>query len=291
MAPQHGRNTKQTKMNTTTQKVALITGASSGIGRVTAEQLAARGYKVFLACRSEAKTQPVLVAIAKQTGDSQRALFLPLDLGDLNSVRQCAQKFLSTGLPLHLLINNAGLGGARGMTTSGFEMTFGVCHVGHFLLTKLLLDALKGSTPARIVNVSSTAHLAPKVFSFEDVRQPVRTGTVRDYERAKLANVLFTKELASRLKGTGVSSYAVHPGVVATDIWRSFPKPLAWLAKLFMISEEEGAKTTLYCATDPALGNESGYYYAKCQRAQSSPLADDAVIANRLWEESEQWVA
>ena len=278
-------------MNTNTQKVALITGASSGIGRVTAEQLAARGYKVFLACRSEAKTRPVLEAIARQTGDPQRAVFLPLELGDLNSVRQCARMFLSSGLPLHLLVNNAGLGGARGMTASGFEMTFGVCHVGHFLLTKLLLDALRASAPARIVNVSSTAHLAPKSFSFENVRQPQRTGTVREYQQAKLANVLFTKELASRLNGTGVTSYAVHPGVVATDIWRSLPRSLAWLMKLFMISEEEGAKTTLYCATDPAVANESGYYYAKCRRARSSPVADDAALATRLWVESEQWVA
>jgi dehydrogenase/reductase SDR family protein 13 len=279
------------KMDPKTQKIALITGASSGIGRVTAEQLAVRGYKVFLACRSEVKTRPVLDAITKQTGDSQRAAFLPLELGNLDSVRECARLFLSSGLSLQLLINNAGLAGTRGMTASGFEMTFGVCHVGHFLLTQLLVDTLKASAPARIVNVASVAHLAPKSISFDTVRQPKRTGTIREYEQAKLANVLFSKELARRLIGTGVTSYALHPGVVATDVWRSLPKSLAWLVKLFMISEAEGAKTTLYCATDPALGNESGYYYAKCGRAKSSPVADDVALAKRLWVESEQWVA
>jgi retinol dehydrogenase 12 len=281
----------QRNMNTATQKVALITGASSGIGRVTAEQLAALGFKVFLACRSEAKARPVLDAIAKQTGDPQRAVFLPLELGDLDSVRECARNFLSRDLPLQLLINNAGLAGTRGMTKSGFEMTFGVCHVGHFLLTSLLLDRLKASATARIINVSSKSHLAPKTIAFENVRQPKVTGTIRDYEQAKLANVLFTKELARRLQGTGVTSYALHPGVVATDVWRSLPGPLASMVKLFMISEEEGARTTLYCATDPGLENESGYYYAKSRRAPSSPVADDPVLANRLWDESERWVA
>jgi retinol dehydrogenase-12 len=278
-------------VNTTTKNVALITGASSGIGRVTAVQLAARGYKVFLACRSEVKTQPVLDAIAKQTGDSQRAVFLPLELGDLKSVRECAHNFLLRDLPLQLLINNAGLAGQRGMTASGFELTFGVCHVGHFLLTQLLMDRLKASVPARIINVSSTEHLRAPPISFETVRQPTRRGGLREYAQAKLANVLFTKELARRLHGSGVTSYAVHPGVVSTDVWRALPAPVNWVLKLFMISEEEGAKTTLHCATDPGVANESGDYYANCSRAPHSPVAGDAALAKRLWEESEHWVA
>ena len=273
------------------QKVALITGASSGVGRVTAGELASRGYKVFLACRSKEKTQPVIDAIGKRTGDASRAEFLPLDLGDLDSVRACARDFLARGLPLHLLINNAGLAGARGMTKSGFEVTFGVCHVGHFLLTTLLLDKLKASAPARIVNVSSKAHLRANGFSFEIIRRP-GTGTVLlEYSQAKLANVLFTKELARRLQGTGVTAYALHPGVVATDVWRQIPSVLAWLLKLTMISEEEGAKTTLFCATDPNIASESGQYYDKCKRIPNALLADDAALATRLWEESERWVA
>ena len=272
------------------QKIALITGASSGIGRVTAEELAARGYKVFLACRSEAKTRPIIEAIAKRTGDAQRAEFLPLELGDFKSVRACAEMFLSRNVPLHLLINNAGLAG-RGMTASGFETTFGVCHVGHFLLTQLLLARLKATAPARIVNVASRAHTRAREFSFDMIRKPAKGVSWPQYCQAKLANVLFTKELARRLQDSRVTSYAVHPGVVATDIWRSLPKSLAWFAKLFMISEERGAATTLYCATESSLANESGCYYADCRRTEPTLLAGDAALAQQLWEESERWTS
>jgi dehydrogenase/reductase SDR family protein 13 len=278
-------------VNTPQQKVVLITGASSGIGRVAAEELAARGYKVFLACRSETKTRPIVEAIAKRTGDTDRAVFLPLELGDLKSVRDCAQRFLSFGLPLHILINNAGLAGQRGMTASGFEQTFGVCHVGHFLLTQLLMERLKSSAPARIVNVSSRAHLQAKSFDFEILRRPAVGAGLREYAQSKLANLLFTKELARRLQGAGVNSYALHPGVVATDVWRELPRPLTWLLKQFILSEKEGAKTTLFCATDPTVANESGYYYDKERRASYSPLGDDAELAKTLWNESEQWIA
>jgi dehydrogenase/reductase SDR family protein 13 len=278
-------------MNSSSQQVVLITGASSGIGRVTAEELAARGYKVFLACRSEEKTRPVIDAIVKRTGDADRAVFLPLDLGDLNSVRACAQNFLARGLPLHVLINNAGLAGRRGMTASGFELTFGVCHVGHFLLTQLLMDRLKASAPARIVNVSSKAHLSAKTVDFDLVRQPTVGAGLREYGQSKLANLLFTKELARRLQGTRVTSYALHPGVVATDIWRGLPAPITWLIKRFMLSEAEGAETTLYCTTDPSVANDSGYIYDKKHRAPYSPLGDDASLAKKLWEESERWVS
>jgi retinol dehydrogenase 12 len=276
---------------TQSQRIALITGASSGIGRIAAEELATHGYKVFLACRSKEKTQAVIDAIAQRTGDKERAVFLPLELGDLDSVRRCAQDFLARGLPLHLLINNAGLAGQKGMTKSGFEVTFGVCHVGHFLFTQLLLDRLKTSAPARIVNVSSKAHFRATEFSFDIIRR-AGSGTVfAEYSQAKLANVLFTKELARRFQGTGVTAYALHPGVVATDVWRAIPKPIAWLLKLRMISEAEGAQTTLYCATDPNIANESGHYYDKCQRIANSSLGEDAALAKRLWEESEKWVA
>lgn len=278
-------------MNTPQQKVVLITGASSGIGRVAAEELAVRGYKVFLACRSEAKTRLIIDAITKRTGDADRAVFLPLELGDLKSVRNCAQSFLSSGLLLHILINNAGLAGQRGMTASGFEQTFGVCHVGHFLLTQLLMERLKSSAPARIVNVSSRAHLQAKSFDFEILRRPAAGAGLREYAQAKLANLLFTKELALRLQGVGVTSYALHPGVVATDVWRELPWPLAWLLKRFILSEQEGAKTTLFCATDPTVANDSGHYYDKEQRAPNSTLGDDTALAKKLWDQSEQWIA
>lgn len=272
-------------------KVALVTGANTGIGRVTATQLALRGAHVFLACRSAERTQPVLQDIAQLSDGKARAEFLPLDLGDLASVRACAQQFLARGLPLHILVNNAGLAGARGFTASGFELAFGVCHVGHFLLTELLLDTLKASAPARVVMVASKAHRQARGIDFDAVRRPTATRTgLREYGVAKLANILFAAELARRLHGTGVTTYALHPGVVATDVWRSVPWPLQGLIKRFMLSAEDGAATTLYCATDPAVASQSGLYYDACRAAEPTALARDANLAARLWRETEGWL-
>lgn len=276
-------------MNPSAAKVALVTGANSGIGRVTAVELAKRGYRVFLACRSEEKTRPVLDQIKAAGG---KADFLALDLADLDSVRACAKQFLAQDLPLQLLVCNAGLAGARGTTKQGFEVTFGVCHVGHFLLTQLLLERIKASAPARVVVVSSKGHLRAPGIDFDAVRKATATATgFPEYCVAKLANALFAAELARRLKGTGVTTYALHPGVVATNVWRSVPGPIAWLMKRFMVSEEEGAATTLYCALDAGAGKESGLYYVDEKVAPVSPHVKDAALAQRLWTESERWVA
>jgi retinol dehydrogenase 12 len=270
-------------------KVALITGANSGIGRVTAEKLAAQGWQVFLACRSEEKTRPVLDRIRSAGG---KAEFLPLDLADLDSVRACAKAFLARDLPLPLLVCNAGLAGARGTTKQGFELTFGVCHVGHFLLTQLLLERIKASAPARIVVVASKVHARAPGIDFDKLRQSTATSTgFPEYGVAKLANVLFATELGRRLEGSGVTTYSLHPGVVATDVWRAVPGPLARLIKLFMISEEDGAATTLHCATSPEAARETGLYYTKCKVQPAAPLGRDAALAGRLWSESERWVA
>lgn len=272
-------------------KVALVTGANTGIGRITARELALQGAHVFLACRSRERTQPVLDEIAQLSGGKARAEFIALDLGDLASVRQCADTFLRRDLPLHLLICNAGLAGARGMTASGFELAFGTCHVGHFLLTQLLLERITASAPARIVVVASKAHRQVKSFDFDTVRDSTRSRTgLPEYGRAKLANILFAKALAKRLQGTGVTVYALHPGVVATDVWRSVPWPLDRLMKLFMLSSEEGAATTLHCATSPAVANDTGLYYDDCRVTRPTALAEDATLAERLWQESERWI-
>lgn len=272
-------------------RIALVTGANSGIGRVTAVELALRGYHVFLACRDAGKTAEVLDEIAQRSGGTARAEFLLLDLGDLGSVRQCAQAFNARDLPLHLLVNNAGLAGQKGFTTSGFELAFGVCHVGHFLLTQLLLDRLKQAAPSRVVVVASRAHRHAKGIDFAAVRQPSRSrGGLMDYSVAKLANILFAAELGRRLAGTGVTTYALHPGVVATGIWRVLPWPLDRLVKLFMIGSEEGAQTTLYCATSDAVARQTGLYYVKSAVAQPSPVAQDAALAQALWTASEGWV-
>ena len=273
-------------------KVALVTGANSGIGRVTARTLALEGWHVFLACRDGARTQPVLDDIAAASGGTARAEFLPLELGDFESVRACARTFLARKLPLHLLVANAGLAGSPGLTTSGFERTFGVCHMGHFLLTQLLLDTIKASAPARIVVVASTAHYQAKSVSFDQLRQRTSSSTgLPEYAVAKLSNVLFAKELARRLEGTGVTAYSLHPGVVATDVWRSVPSLLQPLIKLFMISEEKGAATTLHCALSAEAGKETGLYYDKCRPKEPSALAKDAALAQRLWQQSEAWLS
>ena len=273
-------------------KVALVTGASSGIGRTTALALAASGMHVFLACRSEAKAQPVLDEINRADSCKVKAEFLPLDLGDLDSVRLCASVFLDRNLPLHLLIANAGLAGQKGMTASGFELAFGTCHVGHFLLTQLLLASLKQAAPSRIVVVSSEAHKQAKGIDFAAVRKATNsTVGLKEYAVAKLANVLFASELARRLEGTGVTTYSLHPGVVASGVWRSVPWPLDRLMKLFMLNTDDGAQTTLYCATNAETEKQSGLYYDDSTLVSASKVAQDKALAERLWKESEQWVS
>ena len=271
-------------------KVYIVTGANTGIGKVTATELARRGGRVFLACRSEKKTQAVIDEIKKELPDAQ-VEFLALDLADLSSVRAAAKAFLDKKLPLHGLINNAGLAGARGLTKDGFELTFGTNHLGHFLFTTLLLDTIKSSAPARIVNVASEAHYSAKGIDWDAQRKKTATTTaLREYAVSKLANVLFTKELARRLDGTGVTTYSLHPGVVATDVWRRVPPPFRWIAKLFMISPEKGAETTLYCATSPEVAKDSGRFYEKSKEKKPSKLSDDVALAAELWRRSEEWV-
>ncbi len=252
-------------------KVYLVTGANTGIGQVAAEELARRGGRVFLAGRSRERTEPVIERIRRSSGPDSAA-FLPLDLSSLASVREGARAFLALGLPLHALVNNAGLAGVRRLTPDGFEMTFGTNHLGPFLLTLLLLDRLRESAPSRIVNVASRAHHRAKGIDWEAQRRPATsTGGLDEYSVSKLANVLFTKELARRLAGSGVTAYALHPGVVATDIWRELPWGVRHLAKLFMISPQEGARTTLHCATAPEALLESGAYYDSCKAGSPEP--------------------
>ncbi len=271
-------------------RIALLTGANTGIGRATAVELAKQGAHVFLACRSAERTQAVLDAIRAQPGGGS-AEFLPLELGDFASIRQCARTFLARGLPLHLLINNAGLAGARGHTKEGFELAFGVNHLGHFLLTQLLLDRIKASAPARIVTVASKAHYRARGIDWQAVREPTRTATgLQEYGVSKLANVLFSAELGRRLVDSGVTTYSLHPGVVATEVWRSVPWPFAWLLKLALISAERGANTTLHCATSASAAAETGLYYDECRPKWPSRVAQDTALASTLWVRSEEWV-
>lgn len=270
-------------------KTYIVTGANTGIGKITATELARRGAQVILACRSRAKTDVVIDEIKRVTGN-ERVEFVALDLGDLASVRACAAAILARDLPIHGLINNAGLA-ARGQTKDGFELTFGTNHIGHYLFTRLLLDRIKQSGPARIVNVSSNSHYSAKGIDWDAIHKPTRTiSALREYEISKLANVLFTKELARQLAGTGVTTYAVHPGQVATDVWRRIPQPFRWAVMKLMISPEEGAQSTIITATAPELASHTGRYYVVGGKEKApSRVAEDPELAKTLWARSAEW--
>ncbi|WP_394827358.1 SDR family NAD(P)-dependent oxidoreductase [Pendulispora albinea] len=269
----------------------LITGANTGIGRATSEELGRRGARLYLACRSEAKTQPVIDAIRREN-EGAHVVFLPLDLGDLDSVRRCAEQFLASGEPLHVLVNNAGLAGQRGATKQGFELAFGTNYLGHFLLTQLLLPRLRASAPARVVHVASDSHYECKNLDWESLARPTRTFmATKEYEISKLCNVLFGAECARRWKGHGVRSYSVDPGTVASDIWRKIPWPIRTVMKRKMISTQEGAHSSLHCATSADVADHDGRYYALSGHDRApSELAQDPTLARLLWEKSEEWV-
>jgi dehydrogenase/reductase SDR family protein 13 len=273
----------------------VVTGANTGIGKETVRDLARRGAHVVLACRSEDKTRPVMDELKAQSPGAKLE-FVALDLGDLTSVRACAAELLRRDHPIHVLINNAGLASVRGQTKDGFELAFGTNHLGHYLLTRLLLDKIRAAAapgaPARIVNVSSHSHYSAPGIDWDEVQRPSRSVTgMHEYEVSKLANVLFTSELARRLPAAEVTTYALHPGVIASDIWqRRVPRFLSALPRLFMKSTTEGAKTSLYCATSPDVVSQSGRYYADSKEKKPSRIAGDDALARTLWDKSAAWV-
>jgi retinol dehydrogenase 12 len=266
----------------------LVTGGNTGIGLATAMELARRGGRVYLACRSESKGSHAVASIVAATGNAD-VMYLPLDLADLRSVRACADAFLATGQPLHVLINNAGVAGRRGVTSDGFELTFGVNHLGHFALTMALLDRLTASAPARVVTVSSDSHYQATGIDFTALRRRTSGLTgLSAYAVSKLCNVLFTQELARRLGEGGVTTYALHPGTVASDIWRRVPWPVRPLVTARMLTTEQGAATSLFCATSPDVAAHSGRFYDDCRERQPSKVAT-ADLGKILWERSEAW--
>src|SRR5512144_719926 len=242
----------------------LVTGATSGIGRAMVEALAARGSRVILAARSEERTRPVLDGIRARR-DAAAVEFLQVDVSSLSSVRRGAETFLASGRPLDVLVNNAGVAGTTALSADGFDLTYATNHIGPFLLTSLLLPAIERAPQGRIVNVSSVGHMQAKAIDWTllERRTLPRKSGFRDYAATKLMNILHAKELARRLTGTRVTTYALHPGGVKSNIWRALPGPAQWVIKLFLISNEEGAKTQLYCATAPELAGVTGRYYDK----------------------------
>ncbi|XP_063700710.1 retinol dehydrogenase 12-like isoform X2 [Culicoides brevitarsis] len=284
------------KQNRIDGKVVIITGANTGIGKETAIELAKRGGKIYLACRNKAKAIEAQKDVIQQSGSSNVFVEI-LDLSSLESVRDFAKRFMTLEDHLDLLINNAGIMACPKMLTKdGFEMQLGTNHLGHFLLTNLLLDHLKNSTPSRVVNVSSMAHLFGKINK-DDLNSEKSYNSVNAYSQSKLANVMFTRELAKRLQGTGVTTYSLHPGVISTELTRHLSDGIFiifqnWLIRplqyIFNKTPKAGAQTTLYCALDPDLEKESGKYYAECKLDKINPLALDDETCKWLWTTSEK---
>jgi NAD(P)-dependent dehydrogenase (short-subunit alcohol dehydrogenase family) len=274
-------------------KICLVTGSTSGIGKVTTRELANTGATVVLVSRSRAKGEATRAEIKQATGN-QRVDLLVADLSVLEDVRRLAAEFQQTYPHLHLLVNNAG--GAyptRTLTSEGFEATLAVNYLAPFLLTELLLDTLKASAPARIVNVSSAQHATVSI-EFDNLQGEKKYANLRNYSQAKLALLLWTYELARRLEGTGVTVNALHPGVTATNFPAGMTGPVAWAMKLskpFLLTPEKGAQTTLYLATSPQVEGVTGKYFVKSQEKQSSSGSYDQTVASRLWEMTEQLVA
>lgn len=257
----------------------MVTGASSGIGRATAHEIGRKGYHVVAAGRSEDRTTRVVDEIRDDGGSAE---YLHVDLASLRSCSQAAQTFVASGRTLDVLIDNAGVGGVRGQTEDGFEIAFGVNHLGHFMLTNALLPALRDES--RVVVVSSEVHRNAKGIDFDAVRE--KTGLLggwSEYAVSKLANILFARELARRQPR--LRTYSLHPGVADTNIFPALVKPFFRNKR----PPEEAARTSVYCATSDDVADQSGLYYSRVTPRLPSPVAQDDTLAAELWQRSADW--
>jgi len=271
-----------------TAKICIVTGANTGIGKETARALARSGATVVLACRDIAKAEAARADIAETTKNTS-VVVLPLDLADFASIRAFARTVGERYGKVDLLVNNAGVTARRrGVTKDGFETTFGVNHLGTALLTLELLPLLKKGDHARIVVLSSDLHYRGKM-GWDDLQFTARKyGGITAYNQSKLANVLFTKALARRLAGTGVTVNALHPGVVATELTRSYPRPLVAVMKMFLLTPAQGAECSLHVATAPELAGVTGEYFEKSRIKPASRAARDEAAQEKLWALTEQ---
>ena len=273
-----------------TGKVCVVTGATSGIGHVTARALAGRGASVILVGRSRERSEAALESI-RGSVPGAAVEFLLADLSSQADIRRLAREIPKRADRLDVLVNNAGgMFMKRRESVDGIEMTFALNHLAYFLLTNLLLDRLKASAPARVVSVSSDAHRWAKRLDFDDLEGRRNHAGFGAYARSKLANLLFNEELARRLEPAGVTANALHPGFVATNIF-SGNGPTGWMmragARLLAISPEEGARTSIRLAADPDLEKVTGRYFVHGAIHASSPASRDRDAALRLWERSE----
>ncbi|XP_077422503.1 dehydrogenase/reductase SDR family member 13-like isoform X2 [Vanacampus margaritifer] len=277
-------------------KTVIVTGGNTGIGKATALELAKRGARVILACRNKKKAEAAVFDIRRKSGNNQ-VVFMQLDLASFQSVRSFAETILETEPRVDILINNAGLMGS-GCTEDGYSMALGVNHLGHFLLTNLLLEKLQQCGPSRIVNVSALLHRLGNIhFSLMASKQDLETDfsiwhTFQAYCDSKLCNVLFTRELANKLECSRVTCYSLHPGIIYTELCRNIS---LWqqiliipFAKLFFLDPKGGSQTTLHCALQEGIETLSGRYFSSCALQQVGHKGQDDALAKKLWEVSER---
>ncbi|CAJ0634031.1 16564_t:CDS:2 [Entrophospora sp. SA101] len=281
-----------------TDKVVVVTGGNTGIGYVTCRDLARKNAHVFVLSRSTERGKAAVEKIKQET-KNQNVEFLQLDLQSLKSVKECAESFLARKLPLHILINNAGIMATKfSLTVDGIQDQFGTNHVGHFYLTKLLLPTIEASAPSRIVNVSSLAYkFAPEGgIEFDKINDPDAQASMRRYGVSKLSNILFTVELNKRLEGKQVYANTLHPGAIKTELtrglvdnWGIWLVPFIKLAGLVKLTPDDGALTSLYCATSPEIEEKKfrGKYFIPFGVESTDTLKDyakDEELAKKLWE-------
>src|SRR5713101_5847423 len=268
-----------------TGKVCLITGGNSGIGKATAQGLAKLNATVVIVSRNKDKGEATLIELRAKSGN-RNVDAMTADLSSQDSVRELAHDFKGRYKKLHVLINNAGIFlPKRIQTVDGLETTFATNHLGHFLLTNLLLDTLKANAPSRIINITSSAHRGTEV-DFDDLQAEKKYSGYHAYSQSKLANVLFTYELAKRLDGTGVTVNCLHPGVVRTGFGKDVTGLMTVLVRIgspFMMSPEKSARAVIYLATSPELEGVTGKHFSRGKEQRSSTESYDEASGDRLW--------
>jgi NAD(P)-dependent dehydrogenase (short-subunit alcohol dehydrogenase family) len=266
-------------------KICVITGANTGIGKAAAEALAALGAQIIMICRNRAKGERALADIAQAAAKSGHGGGAELAIADLSSqaeIRTVASGILAAHPRIDVLVNNAGVAlNRRELTVDGIERTFAVNYLAYFMLANLLLPGLRAAGSARIVNVASNAHRRG-TLDFDNLQGERSYRNLRMYSESKLEDVMFTYALARRLAGTGVTANALHPGVVATEIWRQVPI-LDFLSRWLMLSPEKGARTTVYLAASPDVEGVTGQYFDKCKAADTIALSHDVALQEKLW--------
>lgn len=271
------------------EKVVLITGANSGIGRATALGLARLGATVVMLCRSARRGERALRWLRERSGSDEVHLILA-DLSRRQEIVEAAGEFEARFPRLDVLVNNAGLvTRKRRLTDDGFELQFFVNHLAYFMLTGLLLDRLKMSAPSRVVNVASSAH-SRGTLDFDNLQGEVSFNGWQQYGNTKLANIVFTYELARRLEGSGVTANCLHPGVIHTNLMSSYSKVvngLWFVLQGFFKKPDEGARTPIYLASSPAVAGVSGRYFRNCAPVGTSERSNDPSVQRRLWDVSE----